>query len=217
MLCSDPRPAHCARSWAASTCFDWAPCVPILYPEVTAAAAYNGALEPKLCTVPGLPGNAVYLILGPTVWLYRIGGSPTTSRATWFMYKQCICLKHSKPIETVYSRKKKRRGKLGQRQKTKSGSLVSVTEMWHALDMKSGYQSPRLCSKIYSECQLSPLWLLKTFSVLEKCFAISFFLTTLEVKLFLKWPVPYSIKSNQRINYSDKEESVCVTASKVFG
>ena len=67
-----------------------------------------------------------------------------------------VCLKHTNPIDTVYSPKKKRHGgKLGQRQKTESGSLESVTEMRHALDMKSGY--PRLCLRIYPECQLSPL------------------------------------------------------------
>lgn len=38
-------------------------------PEVTPAVPSNGALEPKLCIVPGLPRNAICLVLEPIVWL----------------------------------------------------------------------------------------------------------------------------------------------------
>lgn len=37
------------------------------------------------------------------VALCRNAGSPTTPRATWFMYKQYICLKNTNSMETVHS------------------------------------------------------------------------------------------------------------------
>lgn len=75
-------------------------------PEVTPAVPYNGALESKLCIVPGLPGNAVYLVLEPVVWLStgQLVPQPLL-RTTWFVYKQYVCLKNTNPMETTHSQK----------------------------------------------------------------------------------------------------------------
>lgn len=66
LICDGPRLAYCARSRAIATLFDQAPPVSCI-PEVAAAVPYNGALESKLCTVPGLPGKAIYLVFEPNV------------------------------------------------------------------------------------------------------------------------------------------------------
>lgn len=60
-LCSLGQPLSVSRCCVCIFCI----------PEITPALPYNGALESKLCIVPGLPGNAIYLVLGPTVWLFR--------------------------------------------------------------------------------------------------------------------------------------------------
>lgn len=127
-------------------------------PEVTAAAPYNGALESKLCIVQVCQETLFILHVGQLcdstgqVVPQRLLGLPDSCRNNMFA-------SNTLTPQTLFIHQKRRDMVVNQvrRQKTESGSLESVTEMWPALDMKSGYQSPSSCSRIYPECQLSPL------------------------------------------------------------
>ena len=64
------RLAHCVRPGTTTDLCTAVPCLPCT-PAFTPALLDNEALEAQLCTVPGLPGNAVCLVFEPVLWPSR--------------------------------------------------------------------------------------------------------------------------------------------------